>query len=174
MAARGHAPALPAARPAPEEMAKMDNMDNDRQIITAGTPPPLWLQRPVRRPGDALELPPDNALARGLEVTAWSFARLEHWLSPGGWLRAWLRLNLILAIALSVAGMLLLPAAARFLEELARSGRWLGITVLDLITIIERLPAAAVSIGLLYIAYLAVRRLMRRRDPRPNNYPPGY
>ena len=40
---------------------------------------------------------------RGVEALLYAIARLERWLSPGGGLRAWLRLNLLAGLALSAS-----------------------------------------------------------------------
>ncbi len=73
----------------------------------------LWKQEPVTPPVPDLELTPDHWVERGAEVIGWSLARLEHWISASGWLRAWLRLNLFLSIVLTSAGVLLLPPVAQ-------------------------------------------------------------
>ena len=69
----------------------------------------LWKQERIERPTPDLELTPDSGMERGAEVVGWWIARLEFWLSESGWLRAWLRFNLIVSIVLASAGLLLLP-----------------------------------------------------------------
>ena len=58
----------------------------------------LWKQERIERPIPNLELTPDSGMERGAEVVGWWIARLEFWLSESGWLRAWLRFNLIVSI----------------------------------------------------------------------------
>ena len=123
----------------------------------------LWKQKRIERPTPDLELTPDSWVERGAEVVGWWLARLEFWLSESGWLRAWLRLNLIVAIVLTSAGLLLLPPVARVLEQIARSSHWLGEIFGELATVITSLPPVAVTLGVLYLGFVLYRRLRRKR-----------
>lgn len=126
----------------------------------------LWKQEPVEAPRPDLELTPDHWVERGAEVIGWALARLEYWLSRSGWLRAWLRLNLFLAVVLVIAGFLLLPPVARVLEQLARSGHWLSLICQQVIDTITALPPAVISLGVLYLVFVFARRLYLRRRSR--------
>ena len=42
---------------------------------------------------------------RSAEVLRFTGLRIEHWLSRGGWLREWIRLNLWVAVILTVAAV---------------------------------------------------------------------
>jgi len=132
----------------------------------------LWKQEPLHRPTPDLELTPDSWVERGAEVIGWSVARFEYWLSESGWLRAWLRLNLFLSLVLTSAGILLLPPAARVLEELARSSHWIAAIVHDAFGTLTGLPPALVSLGVLYLAFVLWRRFRRRRLPGRAGYDP--
>ena len=123
----------------------------------------LWKQEPIERPAPDLELTPDSWVERGAEVLGWWLARFEYWLSESGWLRAWLRLNLFLSIVLTSAGILLLPPVARVLEQLAKSSHWLGEIFGELVEVITSLPPLAVSLGVLYLGFVLVRRFRRKR-----------
>ena len=123
----------------------------------------LWKQEPIERPTPDLELTPDSWVERGAEVIGWWLARLEFWLSESGWLRAWLRLNLVVSIALASAGLLLLPPVTRVLEEVARSSHWLGEIFGELVAVITGLPPVAVTLGVLYLGFVLFRRFRRRR-----------
>jgi hypothetical protein len=123
----------------------------------------LWQPEPLEPPEADLELTPDHWVERGAEVIGWSLARLEYWLSQGGWLRAWLRLNLFLGAALAIAGLLLLPPAAQVIEQLARSGHWLSALCRQLIGTLAVLPPAVLSLGLCYLAFVVARRHFQRR-----------
>ncbi len=132
----------------------------------------LWKQEPVARPVPDLELTPDHWVERGAEVVGWSIARLEHWLSESGWLRAWLRLNLFLSIVLTSAGMLLLPPVAQVLEQVAKSSHWLGLIIHDVFGMLTGLPPVVISLGVLYLGYVVYRRIRRKRLPN-RGYPAG-
>lgn len=124
----------------------------------------LWKQEPLDRPTADLELTPDSWVERGAEVLGWSLARFEYWLSASGWLRAWLRLNLFLSVLLVIAGVLLLPPAERVLRQLAQSSHWVAAVVHDLFGILTSLPPVVISLGILYLAFLMARWVIRRRS----------
>lgn len=126
----------------------------------------LWKQEPLDQPKPDLELTPDSWVERGAEVLGWSLARFEYWLSQSGWLRAWLRLNLLVSIILTSAGVLLLPPAERVLQQLAQSSHWVAAMVHDLFGILTSLPPVVISLGVLYLAFLVVRWFTRRRTSR--------
>jgi len=126
----------------------------------------LWKQEPLDRPTANLELTPDSWVERGAEVLGWSLARFEYWLSASGWLRAWLRLNLFLSVLLMIAGVLLLPPAERVLRQLAQSSHWVAAVVHDLFGILTSLPPVVISLGILYLAFLMARWVIRRRSGR--------
>ena len=130
----------------------------------------LWKQEPVERPVPDLELTPDHWVERGAEVVGWSLARLEHWLSASGWLRAWLRLNLFLSIVLTSAGVLLLPPVTRVLEQLARSSHWLGDILGEVFRLVTGLPPVVISLGVVYLGFVVYRRIRRKRLPQ-RGYP---
>jgi hypothetical protein len=123
----------------------------------------LWKQQPIKEPKPDLELTPDSWVERGAEVLGWSLARLEYWLSEGGWLRAWLRFNLIVSIVLTSAGLLLLPPVARVLEEIAKSSHWLGDILGEIFAVLTGLPPVVVSLGVLYLGFVLFRRFRRKR-----------
>lgn len=125
----------------------------------------FWKQEPVPRPRSSLELTSESWVERGAEVLGWSLARLEYWLSKSGWLRAWLRLSLFVSIVLTAAGVFLIPAVARLLEETARSSHWFAAIVADLVAVITSLPHTVISLGVLYLAFVVFRMFWRRRAP---------
>jgi len=134
----------------------------------------LWEQEPVSPPVPDLELTPDHWVERGAEVIGWSLARLEHWISASGWLRAWLRLNLFLSIVLTSAGVLLLPPVVQVLEQLARSSHWLGLIFGEVFKLLTGLPPVVISLGVLYLAFVVYRRFRRRHQQRRSHMPDEY
>jgi len=123
----------------------------------------LWKQKPIDQPKADLELTPDSWVERGAEVIGWWLARFEYWLSGSGWLRAWLRFNLIVSIVLTSAGFLLLPPVARVLKQLAKSSHWLGEILGECFAVLTGLPPVVVSIGVLYLGFVLFRRFRRKR-----------
>lgn len=91
----------------------------DLEEATCSTSLALWNPQPITRPqidSAVLDLPPAQ---RGVEVILYWTARTEHWLSPTGWLRAWVRLNLWVAVVLAVCAFTVLPAVAVTVAGLA-------------------------------------------------------
>ncbi len=130
----------------------------------------LWKQERIERPTPDLELTPDSWMERGAEVVGWWIARLEFWLSESGWLRAWLRFNLIVSIVLASAGVLLLPPVTRVLEQLARSSHWLGDILSEVFRLVTGLPPVVISLGVVYLGFVVYRRIRRKRLPQ-RGYP---
>lgn len=126
----------------------------------------LWKQEPLDQPKPDLELTQDSWVERGAEVLGWSLARFEYWLSQSGWLRAWLRMNLLVSIILTSAGVLLLPPAERVLQQLSQSSHWVAAMVHDLFGILTSLPPVVISVGVIYLAFLVVRWFTGRRSSR--------
>jgi len=131
----------------------------------------LWKQEPIDPPKPELELTPDSWVERGAEVIGWSLASLEYWLSKSGWLRAWLRLNLLLSIVLTSAGVLLLPPVARVLEQLARGSHWFAEIVADLVSAVTALPPMIISLGVLYLGFVLFQKYRRRQQKRSDRHP---
>ena len=131
----------------------------------------LWKQEPIDPPKPTLELTPDSWVERGAEVIGWSLASLEFWLSKSGWLRAWFRLNLLLSIVLTSAGVLLLPPVARVLEQLSRGSHWFAEIVEDLVSAVTALPPMIISLGVIYLGFVLFRRFRRRSQRRTERTP---
>jgi len=135
----------------------------------------LWKQHPINKPEPDLELPSESWLERGAEVIGWWFAKLEHWLSGNGWLRAWLRFCLWVCITLTAAGLLLLPAVSTVLAEFAVSTQWVATIIGHLATSVTVLPPVLISLAMAYVIYLVARRLwMRRRGRAGFRHPEEY
>jgi len=131
----------------------------------------IWKQKPINPPTSQLELTPDSWVERGAEVVGWFLAGLEYWLSETGWLRAWLRFNLLLSIVLTSAGLLLLPPVARVLEQLARGSHWFAEIVADVVAAITALPPLIISLGVCYLGYALFQKYRRRRQRHGDRHP---
>ena len=77
----------------------------------------LWRPVPIKRPGLDRDLPALPTVERSAEVLRFSVARLEYWLSPGGSLRACLRLGLWVWCVAGIFGVLVAPAITCLLTE---------------------------------------------------------
>ena len=86
-------------------------------------------------------------------------------------MRAWLRLNLLLSIVLTSAGVLLLPPVARVFEQLSKSSHWLGEIIADFVTAVTALPPMIISLGVLYLSFVLFQKYRRRRQRRGEQRP---
>jgi hypothetical protein len=118
-----------------------------------------------------LELTPDSWVERGAEVVGWWLARLEHWLSASGWLRAWLRLEPVplhrahqrrsAPAAPRGAG----PRTARPVQPLAR------LIFGEVFKLVTGLPPVVISLGVLYLGYVVYRHFRRKRTASTGRIP---
>lgn len=68
-----------------------------------------WNPEPIEPPqvdGEVAELPP---IERSAEVIRWSVLKTEHWLSPQGRLREWLRFNLVASLIIGIPALVIVP-----------------------------------------------------------------
>lgn len=103
-----------------------------------------WEPIPTQRPlvnSQLIQLP---ALERANEVLRYNLARLNHWLSPGGFLREWLRHCLNLTVLVAIPILLLTPvltliltsavtwsaAIAEVFHNLALAAQWIATALL--------------------------------------------
>jgi hypothetical protein len=111
------------------------------------------------------------ATQRAVEVVVLWLARLEHWLSPGGWLRAWVRLNFIFAAALGVSASTVVPVVAMVLEGLGGWTSRIGLITEDLgIAAARGLPPVIVAAGLVLLGFHLFRRHRIARSRHPADY----
>jgi hypothetical protein len=78
---------------------------------------------------DFIKMPP---LQRGAEVIRFSGRSLEHWISPTGKIRTWLKLNLIVAAIIAIPVCLVMPLLNKLLAELATGSDRLAAIARDL------------------------------------------
>ena len=77
-----------------------------------------WEPKPLPLPEVDRGLVHFTALERSAEVFRYHFTRAEYWLSPGGWLREWIRLNLRLAFLVAIPALLVAPLVTQALTQL--------------------------------------------------------
>ena len=127
----------------------------------------LWETQPITRPildRGFLELPPSQ---RSVEVILYWMARGEHWLSPNGWLRAWVRLNLIIAVLLGVSALTVVPVGTLVLEGVSGWTSQVGLLTRDVGLAVQMLPPIVVTIGVVALGvHLFRRHHSRRSQPR--------
>ena len=138
----------------------------DRQrgnkLVPKGNSLCYWDPQPIHRPVIDPEFQDLAWPQRSVEVVLYWFGRIEHWLSPGGWLRAWLRLNIWIAVFLSISAATVVPAMAAVMTGLTG---WTGqVSVLsdDIARIVHSLPPIVMTIGVIFLVVHLVRRYRNR------------
>lgn len=121
---------------------------------------PGWRPRPLTPPTVAAGLSSLPAPRRCAEVLRFSLLRAEHWLSPGGTLREWLRLQLWLALWLAIPAALVVPVFTAWLSAFTGWSTLLAEIVRHLLFI----PAGAFAGAFLFVlTVLLLRALSPRR-----------
>ena len=129
----------------------------------------LWNPLPIARPVIEPDLPDLSWPERTAEVLRFTLLSVEHWLSRGGVLREWLRLNIWLAIILTVAAVLLVPPGTAVLEGAAEWTALSGEIVENVTTAVLKLPPIVIGLAtILLMARLLQRQWLRRRREQRN------
>tara|TARA_R110002096_G_scaffold342549_1_gene535525 strand:- start:10547 stop:11164 length:618 start_codon:yes stop_codon:yes gene_type:complete len=137
----------------------------------------LWNPHPIQRPALDQEFQSLAWPQRGVEAILYWLGCSEHWLSPSGWLRAWLRLNIWIAVFLTISAFTVVPAVAAVMTGLAG---WTGqVSVLsdDIGRIVHSLPPIVVTVGVIFLTVYLVRRYRNRSRFHQQRHPsqhPGY
>ena len=126
---------------------------------------------PPRLSADFDQLPP---LARSVESVRFMAATLEHWLSPGGRLRAWVRLNALVGLVLCVSAVLAVPAITHVFGEVVAWTRLADAMATHLSGAALRLPPLVLTGGAIVLGVTAWRQIQRRRAQRPSRSGYGY
>ena len=88
---------------------------------------------PVSAPMVDPDLSRMGFVPRSAEVMRFQVLRLEHALSPGGGLRCWMKLNVLLALGLAIPALLLVPPITWILAGMATWSAYLAAVVLNLL-----------------------------------------
>lgn len=108
---------------------------------------------------------------RSAEVVRHALLSVEHWLSRGGWLREWIRLNLWLSVVLLVAALLVVPAVTALLEGVRDWTGLLGATIGNINAAVASLPPIVLALATaLLLIKLLQRTWLRRRPQRRHPY----
>ena len=93
---------------------------------------------------------------RVTEVLRYAALALEYSLSPGGGLRAWLKLNLVIGIVLGITALIVVPMVTVLLAGMAS---WAAL----LLQIVLNLLYAALALMALVVVLLLIPQLVARR-----------
>jgi hypothetical protein len=92
-----------------------------------------WRPMPVPAPTVDPDLACLGFLPRSAEVMRYQVLRLEHALSPGGALRHWLKLNILLALGLAIFAILVILPVTWILAGMASWSAYLAAVALNLL-----------------------------------------
>jgi len=140
-------PAKLATTPSPERIVrtKQARAQGFRQRIGAtGIPSPRVDPQLVRL----------SVIERLAEVLRYTLQRAEHWLSPGGTLRAVLRLSLMLALLTGIPACIIGPVVLLLLEGAAAASA-------SLVTIAANLAALSISLITAVLGFAVLTALVR-------------
>ena len=107
---------------------------------------------------------------RSVESVRFTLAWVERWLSPGGGLRAWLRLNAIVGLVLCITAVLAVPTITHVFGEIVAWTRLADTMAGHLSGAVLRLPplvltAGAILLGIAVWRQVQIRRAQRQRRP---------
>lgn len=146
MTQRNEAPALAAVPPAGRIVRAAQAITHRlRQLIGAqAIPTPCVDPQLVRL----------SAIERSAEVLRYAVHRAEHWLSPGGTLRAVLRLSIKLALLIGIPVLTVGPVVLLLLEGAAAASA-------SLATVAANLAATSLSLITTVLGFAALTALVR-------------
>ena len=115
-----------------------------------------WQPVPVPQPEVDPDLPDLTAIERSAEVLRYSALRLEHAISPGGTLRAWLRLNVLLALLVGIPALFVVPVLTLLLSSLAS---WSGLLLQVTMNLLGILLSLAGVVTVVFLLVFIINRL---------------
>ncbi len=133
----------------------------------------VWHPAPVSKPKTTPDLERLSWPERSAEVLCHALLSLEHWLSRGGWLREWIRLNLWIAVVLIVMALLVVPPVTALLEGVRDWTGLVSATVGNINIAVGKLPpiVLALATAFLVVKLIQRHRLTRRPQRRPDYNP---
>ncbi len=127
----------------------------------------VWRPDPVDHPEVDADLPKLPWPERCAEAIRYAFLSAEHWLSPKGVLREWLRVSLWIGVSLLAAALLVVPPVTLLLEGAVEWTGLVSATASNIVATVTGLPPVVIALGSLFIGYRLLRRhLARRRQQR--------
>ena len=132
----------------------------------------LWRPRPVNNPEVDEGFDDLGPLQRAIEAIRFFLARVERWLSAGGVLREWIRLNVVVAVVCGTAVLFAVPIVTALLMGVADWSALLSLAVTNVVGMALALPPLVLVVaGGLLLWRLGKRRWRRGRPNRQPRYP---
>jgi hypothetical protein len=127
-----------------------------------------WKPEEIRPPTVDPDLPYQTGVERSAEVFRYSVLAVEHWLSPTGCVREWLRFNARIAIILAVPSVMIVPMITYSLTQFTT---WTTLLVQTTSNLILFPLSALLMVGLVSAVVFLAKSLQGRYPRRP---PPGF
>ena len=135
---------------------------NNRSLITSigRTISASYDPEPIARLAVDPQLPSLTAIPRITEVCRYSLAKLEYSLSSGGGLRAWFKLNLLMAFMIAIPALFVMPTITLVLGTFATWTDFLAVAAINIFwaTLAIIATASLITGGLFAIRMLTARR----------------
>lgn len=100
---------------------------------------------------------------RCAEVLRHALLSVEYWLSQGGWLREWIRLNLWVGVVLLVTAIMVVPPVTALLKGVRDWSSLVSTTIANINTAVSTLPAIVLALA---TGFLVVKLIQRYRGNR--------
>jgi len=115
--------------------------------------------QPVEAPSIDPQLPTLPAVLRVAEVCRFTLSKLEYSLSSGGGLRAWFKLNLLIALLIAAPAILILPVITLVLGTFATWSEYIYATAVNIFwaTVYVAATAAMITAALWVIRAIVAR-----------------
>ena len=118
-----------------------------------------WKPQPIEPPRvdeEVTQLPP---IERSAEVLRFTVLKAEHWLSPNGRLREWLRFNFVAALIIGVPALLIIPIITFILGAFAT---WMAFLALAAWTFLCFVGSVIAAIALVTAALMVCKGIRRQ------------
>jgi hypothetical protein len=119
-----------------------------------------WRPQPLEPPRVDPELPELNPLQRSAESLRYSTLKTEYWISAGGTLREWLRLNCWVSIFLGIPALIVVPVITFLLNQFTT---WTALLVQIAKNLVIFPIIAVLAIALITAVLFVVRFLISSR-----------
>ncbi len=140
----------------------LEHRDHDERPSRRSLAKQAWHPAALLPPRVDSEFELLGPIERSAEVLCYQCRKAEYWLSPGGWLREWIRLNLRVAVFLAVPAITVGPLMTFMLEGVSS---WVVHCRTIQASLLQSPFAALLLIGVC-LAVAWVIRAFRRSDGR--------
>jgi hypothetical protein len=135
-----------------------------RVAALANTLKAAWQPKPVPLPHVDPDLTEFPAIERSAEVFRYKLLQLEYALSPGGALRAWLKMNLLVCLILGIPALLVVPVITFLIGSFATWTVYLYQATLNVLyTLLTLVAIVGVVLALVFLVSAFLRNAMNQR-----------